>query len=252
MVTLQGLLWHIRNLIVTPRYFSNWYDLLFFPSVGTIRRFGLRFYFPGLRDLAYDSYVIRENFFEDQYGWLDVAGKTVVDIGANIGDTAILFALKKAKQVIAYEPYPYSYNKAKKNIELNGFDKTIKLFRTGVSSTEKNVHVKDGYSDGSQTLEGGNIGSVTKITTLNKIINKYKPNVLKSDCEGSEYEIILSTPLDKLAQFEQMMIDYHHRGPRLLEVYLRKAGFIIERREYDKYSGLLKCTTRARRIDTPI
>lgn len=36
--------------------------------------------------------VIRENFIEEQYKRLDVKGKTVIDIGANIGDTAVYFS----------------------------------------------------------------------------------------------------------------------------------------------------------------
>ena len=59
--------------------------------------------------------VILENFIENQYDWLDAKDKKVVDIGANIGDTAVYFSkVKKAKKVMAFEPYPYSYNLAKK------------------------------------------------------------------------------------------------------------------------------------------
>ena len=53
-------------------------------------------------------WLINENFIKEQYKWLDVEGKNVVDVGANIGDTAIYFALKGAKHVYAFEPYPYS------------------------------------------------------------------------------------------------------------------------------------------------
>ncbi|MEM3265163.1 MAG: FkbM family methyltransferase [Thermoplasmata archaeon] len=213
----------------------------FFPSIGKLREFNFRFYFPGIKDLAYDSYVLRENFFEHQYDWLNVAGETVVDIGANIGDTAIIFASKKAKYVVAYEPYPYPYSKAKKNIRLNGFEKQIKLFRVAVAGIEKELVIRTGYTGGSQSLEKKETGIVTKTTTLSRIIKEYKPSILKSDCEGSEYEIILSTPIEELAHFKQMIIDYHRRGPEILEDYLKKAGFDVKRREYDNTSGMLKC-----------
>jgi hypothetical protein len=59
---------------------------------------------------------ILETFVEKQYNWLDVKGKTVVDVGANIGDTAVYFSkIKHAKQVIAFEPYPYTYKMAREN-----------------------------------------------------------------------------------------------------------------------------------------
>lgn len=53
------------------------------------------------------------------YNELNVEGRDVVDIGAGIGDTAILFSLNGARRVIALEPYPYLYEKAYVNISLN-------------------------------------------------------------------------------------------------------------------------------------
>ena len=71
--------------------------------------------------------VIKENFIDEQFKWLNVKSKDVVDVGANIGDTAIYFALKGAKYVYAFKPYPYSYNIAKKNIRLNHLEDKITL-----------------------------------------------------------------------------------------------------------------------------
>ena len=62
-----------------------------------------------------EAEVIAENFIKEQYKRLNAKNKQVVDIGANIGDTVVYFSkIKKAKKVIAFEPYPYSFNLAKK------------------------------------------------------------------------------------------------------------------------------------------
>ncbi|MEM3860276.1 MAG: hypothetical protein QW478_12900, partial [Candidatus Micrarchaeaceae archaeon] len=53
-----------------------------------------------------------ETFFKDAYQFLKVEGKDVIDIGANIGDTAIYFAIKGARKVISLEPYPYTFAQA--------------------------------------------------------------------------------------------------------------------------------------------
>jgi hypothetical protein len=42
--------------------------------------------------------------FEMLYGYLDVKGKTVADIGAYLGDTTVLFARMGARHIHAYEP----------------------------------------------------------------------------------------------------------------------------------------------------
>ena len=54
-------------------------------------------------------------------------GKPIIfwDVGANIGDSSIYFALKGAKKVIALEPLPANYEMAVKNIELNNFKNII-------------------------------------------------------------------------------------------------------------------------------
>ena len=44
-------------------------------------------------------------FLNEAYPFLPVNGKTVIDIGGYIGDTAIYFIMKGAKKVIALEPF---------------------------------------------------------------------------------------------------------------------------------------------------
>jgi hypothetical protein len=45
-------------------------------------------------------------FFDKVYDFLPIRGKTVIDIGANIGDSCIYFALSKPNRIIAIEPFP--------------------------------------------------------------------------------------------------------------------------------------------------
>ena len=47
-------------------------------------------------------------FGDEIYDFCDVNGRYVVDVGANIGASAIYFATKGAKKVLAFEPFPYS------------------------------------------------------------------------------------------------------------------------------------------------
>ena len=64
--------------------------------------------------------IVRENFVGGAYDDLDVGGRTVVDVGAGVGDTEILFALRGARRVVALEPYPSLYGEALINIRANG------------------------------------------------------------------------------------------------------------------------------------
>jgi len=57
------------------------------------------FYYDTNKQLNNTIRLINEKFIEGQYKWLDVKGRDVVDVDANIGDSAIYFALKGAKRL---------------------------------------------------------------------------------------------------------------------------------------------------------
>jgi GT2 family glycosyltransferase len=51
-----------------------------------------------------------------EYSFLNVVNRDVIDIGMNIGDSTIYFALNGARRVIGLEPYPYAFSYAKINV----------------------------------------------------------------------------------------------------------------------------------------
>ena len=61
-------------------------------------------------------YEIIETFENEAYGYVDVKNKSVVDVGAFVGDTAIYLAIKGAKKVIVIEPHPGAYEELVENI----------------------------------------------------------------------------------------------------------------------------------------
>jgi len=195
--------------------------------------------------------LINENFIEEEYKWLDVKGKDVVDVGANIGDSAIYFALKGAKHVYAFEPYPYSYNIAMKNIKLNHLEDNITLLNEGCGKSGF-VTIKEDYENtGRTTLKKFKEGKKIKIENLDEIVKKFnlRHAALKVDCEGCEYDLILNASDEALRAFNQIIIEYHY-GYRNLVKRLRKAGFKvkysapkyghnIEAEDSNTYSGLI-------------
>jgi FkbM family methyltransferase len=88
-------------------------------------------------EFLYD--IILENFFGGAYVNVDVNNKTVLDIGAGVGDTAILFSLRGAKRVIALEPYPSLFMIALTNIRINRLEDKVLLLNAGIGSSDKEV-----------------------------------------------------------------------------------------------------------------
>lgn len=173
-------------------------------------------------------------FSNNEYRRLSVAGKVVVDIGASIGDSSIYFAKRGARKVIAFEPNQQTYNLARRNIKLNGFSNIIELINAGTSSAS------------------GDEGQVPMLT-LRIIIEKYahNPDILKIDCEGCEYEIILNSSCETIAQFSQIQIEYHH-GYRNLKDKLTRCGFSVHSdkptyfRPFNKVSNVSCCYSSSR------
>jgi Methyltransferase FkbM domain len=52
------------------------------------------------------------------------------------------------------------------------------------------------------------------------------PVILKTDCEGCEYEVILSADEQTLQKFDLVMIEYHY-GYKNLKQKLERSGFKV-------------------------
>ncbi|WP_185946497.1 FkbM family methyltransferase [Saccharolobus islandicus] len=156
--------------------------------------------------------------FENKDYETEVKGREVVDIGANIRDSSIYFAVNGAKKVVAIEPLPSVYSELLKNIELNNLQNTIIPINAAVSSKEGEMEVPCNYEIGSSAfystlLAGGNNkGKLCKVPkiTLKKILNEYitDPYILKMDCEGCEFDLILNE-YSSVSTFENIILEYH-------------------------------------------
>lgn len=187
-------------------------------------------YYDSQKQLVNTLGMINEQFIEQEYKWLNVKDKYVIDIGANIGDTAIYFGLMGAKHVYAFEPYPYSYALAKRNIAKNSI-KQVTLLNMGVGFKPLKIRIKTDYKNyGGTNLKTFKTGQKIKIITLEDIVKRYNKidgGILKIDCEGCEYGIILNTKNETLQKFDQIMIEYHY-GYKNLLIKLKEAGFKVK------------------------
>ncbi len=154
-------------------------------------------------------------FSKSVYEKLDVKNKTVFDIGANIGDSSMYFAVKGASKVIAVEPVPANYEVLLRNINLNKLQ-NIAPMMCGIGGHAETIKIKKNFfSNG--ILEYDKQGDEIEIITLDSLLEKFPSEspVLKMDCEGYEYEIIKnSKDLDK---FSQIVMEFHLKEMSQLE-----------------------------------
>ncbi|HUZ60247.1 MAG TPA: FkbM family methyltransferase [Hanamia sp.] len=129
-------------------------------------------------------------------------GMNVIDIGANIGAITLQMAKKisKSGNVFSFEPSPYNFKQANKNISLNNFS-NIKLINRGLGDKNEtaflyNVNPNNRgmlrllpEDDQSKSYEKEKV----EIDTLDSTMQKFsiaKPDFIKIDVEGFEYKVL--------------------------------------------------------------
>ncbi|MFZ8788087.1 MAG: FkbM family methyltransferase [Acidilobaceae archaeon] len=149
-----------------------------------------------------------------EYGSLKVNGKLVIDIGAFVGDSAIYFALRGARKVIAVEPHPEAYNEMLENIRLNNLNNVIIPVNAGLASKPgklciENVSVEDTIV---RYYKPGECNNTVPAITLGELISNYSIDddniLLKMDCEGCEHDIILND-YEHIKQIKELVFEYH-------------------------------------------
>jgi FkbM family methyltransferase len=178
-----------------------------------------------------EQYAHEEIFNMNVYGVEpnEIKGKTVIDIGAYTGEFVEYSKKLGAEMVLAYELNPSNYQKLfARTKDMTG----VATFNLAVYSPDKTtVHFAD--TEGlCKVVEESDSPSV-ETTTLSKIL-RVIPNdnnlVLKIDCEGSEFPILMSATPDELRRFSIIYAELHDvriSGKPVTEMvkYLSDVGF---------------------------
>jgi FkbM family methyltransferase len=217
----------ISNLTMQMRD-GNEYKISY--TEGQIRFDKYTFVVDNKRQYGNTLHLILENLVTEQYKMMPVKGKVVVDIGAGVADTAIYFAGNGAKRVYAYEPYPYTFGLASKNVSTNKLGGRIKLINEAVSDKKGTITLaRAPESYAYPDLKASTSGKAIKITTLNDIVKalRIKDGALKIDIEGYERQVILGADKTALRCFSHIIAEYNH-GHSKISKKLLSAGFEVK------------------------
>jgi FkbM family methyltransferase len=195
--------------------------------------------------------VFKEIFMEDVYNIRELVKKlpvnpVVIDIGANAGffNVLLLSKIKKAR-ILAYEPLASNTNYIGQLIAANPFmSDSLTIEKAAVTGTEKesiDLFMEDTTDNQvvASVFAGFNKDNLKKTTvpcvSLSKIVadNKLeKIDLLKMDCEGSEYDIIYNTPKEIVQLATHLAIEVHNVDEERnnftqLATYLEFLGYSI-------------------------
>jgi FkbM family methyltransferase len=167
----------------------------------------------------------------------EIQGRTVVDIGANVGLFSLLCVEQGAHRVIAVEAQPTVYNLGLKNYTQH-FPQIETVNLAAYDSDDQTVSIPNNHV-GSQvgSAEGESVGTVTLPTLLNRFQVQGNDLVLKLDCEGCEFNVLFSTPQEVLRRFSTIYMEVHGginpnpmcKDVQVLRSLLQSRGFQCQR-----------------------
>lgn len=210
ITNLQALCYYFASMpkILEMNFWAM--PLVFFRKPILIRIQGLQFYVSTLMDI----WTLKEVIFDKCYFKESKVkkGAVVVDIGASIGDFAILSG-KRAKIVYALEKDP----------------ERIKLMR---------MNLQKNHSHNIQIMEG----QVRSLDEIFRRLKIQKCDFLKIDCEGGEYTILQKSQF--LSKVKNMALEIHlfnkkmYREYEQLKAKLINLGFQIKEEDNPVHGSL--------------
>ncbi len=167
-----------------------------------------------------DSIAFLEVFFLNTNDWIyefKIKEKDIViDIGAHVGYFSIYSSINaKNGKIFAFEPYDKSFKVLIKNLEINQIKNVIpqNLGVTRESGTNT-LYFKKNFAIGNSIYKNTDSDSKIEIKTisLQDIIKNndiQKINILKLDCEGAEYQILLNLNHQTLEKIDKIVSEMH-------------------------------------------
>lgn len=167
---------------------------------------------------------------------------SIIDCGTNIGISLLYFRTQApSAHIIAFEPNPYTYEVAKRNIDRNNLQVT--LHNVGVGSKSEQVTFFTEISDPTSQSASMTKQLATKHYAMQEIKVVIEPlskfitepvDILKLDIEGAEGEVITElAQANKLSFVKKIFIEYHFDGVHTtyplstILGHLEAAGFIF-------------------------
>ncbi|HZR99417.1 MAG TPA: FkbM family methyltransferase [Chloroflexota bacterium] len=204
---------------------------------------------------AMDVWTVKETCLDHFYdlGRLRAGDvRVVVDLGAGFGDFAIYAASRYPRSTVyAYEPSPESFVMLQENVRLNragrvhAFPYAVVGRAAGPLTLYTGTRAKVQHTlVGAGKLAAGRAVEVETVA-LADVFREHgidRCDLLKIDCEGAEYDIILQSDAATIGRISHIAMEYHDGvtaySHRDLAAFLRRQGFQISLRRNQAHAEL--------------
>lgn len=177
----------------------------------------------------------------------------VIDIGANVGYFSLfMFSRYPQASVYSYEPMPFNYHQLKTYQDhYSQFDwqteqKAVADHRDGITLFSSTL---DGFSTMASVFTAEQKGEKIEVETLTleDVFDQYRLEALdliKLDCEGSEYAILYNSPATLLEKIKLMSIETHPgsgegENHEAMIAFLKEQGLNLREQRNDDGTGYI-------------
>jgi FkbM family methyltransferase len=164
--------------------------------------------------------LVLDVFIRQSYcppGWEIDANDLVVDIGAHWGVFSAYASRRTSGRVIAFEPHPQNFTVLEALITRNGLINIVPHpYAIGANMGDVDLFISRASTrhstDREDKLTNEQMNEAIRVPMLDlqsALADIQTVNYLKMDCEGSEFDIIMSADIKMLRRIKKMVIEYH-------------------------------------------
>jgi FkbM family methyltransferase len=186
--------------------------------------------------LTGDYTILRAPRFEDQYFPGDIPAWTLplrlADCGAYDGDTVRELARRQlpVEALAAFEPDAANFAKLAQTARELLPHATASLIPCGVAATTSQVRFTSGLGSSSAVSENGD--TVIQCVALDEALAAFRPNLIKMDIEGAEYDALLGACGLISKHRPGLAISVYHRAEHLWTIPLLVQSWLRGGRHY--------------------
>jgi FkbM family methyltransferase len=135
--------------------------------------------------------------------------RLVVDVGANVGYSVVYFArLFPQAKIIAIEPNPINLKVLTRNVELNALQNRVSILKVAAGTSDGTIYLVERGATSFTTADVDLRGVKVSVADIFKQLAAERIDVLKIDCEGAEYPIIMDDRFAAL-QAATLLLEWH-------------------------------------------
>lgn len=258
---LRRPVYRARRFTQTPRTFTNWPTVLRDMALGRAGRGPDTLHFQTRTGLRIDTpnrpgarVPVYEIFAEDSYRFEWFLGPLlqrpihVFDIGGHVGTFSVrLTQLHPQATVTAFEPSATTAEYLRRNVANNGVADRVSVVQRALAATTGHAVFDDnGAGSGLNGLQsaGHSTGTATDVETTSfddAVAAAGRPvDVVKIDCEGGEYDLVLGSSPQSWTSVQRVVIEHHpvtgHAWPEL-RAWFASVGLAEQEEDFAGFHG---------------